>query len=478
MMEFFAYLVANKASTSKTINIRRVYVNEDPNTEETEPCPKCMARNHQSTVRYMYVNLQEAIYKCESPFCMYPFQNFKFKNYTDNTVYYYSSAAEETPLEDFSTTFTNVPSPFKGAHEGHQSVKASPPIAFNMHFLSPEHSHADSKLAEVSPGLNIFDSPSLSYKNLIQDFDTGFIDDILQDLSQPSPEKKSVLVSPVRVVQNDPSTTNRQLKRCLQMFKDSSASTEVVFKVPPLPGSEVPSSPKIKSKKLSPLRRHKHVRRTHHSNSSSVDKVSRKCRMKPLDFIETMNSIQPKEAPPAEPRLAGVKPLSNQKVERMLNFIERSMKKREPTPEATVAHVEQPPKRSIEQPVKKHRIHRQTKRLSLSAAVLQDSKFDYSTSESEQEDISDSVPSPFKSVNSGLGSLSQLPSENDQNHSLPSFENLLMHIHPVQPQVQPYHNIPAIGFRSAESSPTRVQQWEKTPPRRIHSMGSLNSLLE
>lgn len=439
-----------------------------------------MARNHESTVRYMYVNLQEAVYKCESPFCMYPFQNFKFKNYTDNTVYYYTSAAEETPpaMDDFSTTFKNVPSPFKEAYEEPQSVKASPPMEFNLHFLSPKRNYVDSKHAEVSPGVNFFDSPSVSYKNLIQDFDTGFIDDILQDLRHPSPEKKSVVVRPVRVVQNDPSTANRQLKRCLQMFKDSSASTEPVFKVPPLPGSEVTSPPKIKPKKLSPLRRHKHVHRSHQFNSSSVDKVSKKRRMKPLEFIETMNSIQPKEAAPAVPNLTGVKPLSNQKVERMLNFIERSMKKRESTPEATLAHVEQPPKHSIKEAAKKHPILRKIKRLSLSAAVLQDSQFDYSTSESEQEDTSDSiVPSPVKSVNCGPVPISQTPPENDPN-LLPSFEDLLLHIHPVQSIVQPYQNTPAFGFRSAGSSPTRAQQWEKTPPRRIHSMESLNSLLE
>lgn len=37
----------------------------------------------------MYLNFEEAVYKCSSPHCMFPYQNFKFKNFTDKTVYRY-----------------------------------------------------------------------------------------------------------------------------------------------------------------------------------------------------------------------------------------------------------------------------------------------------------------------------------------------------------------------------------------------------
>lgn len=43
----------------------------------------------------MYLNFEEAVYKCSSPSCMFPYQNFKFKNYTDKTVYRYKITSSE-----------------------------------------------------------------------------------------------------------------------------------------------------------------------------------------------------------------------------------------------------------------------------------------------------------------------------------------------------------------------------------------------
>lgn len=46
-------------------------------------------------LRYMYLNLEEAVYKCSSPDCMFPYRNFKFKNYADKTVYRYKIVSSE-----------------------------------------------------------------------------------------------------------------------------------------------------------------------------------------------------------------------------------------------------------------------------------------------------------------------------------------------------------------------------------------------
>nr|XP_019552652.2 uncharacterized protein LOC109422363 [Aedes albopictus] len=503
MMDYFAYLIANKATAAKTVKIRKTYINEDPSQEETAPCPSCMERNQSSSVRYMYVNLQEAIYKCESPSCMYPFQNFKFKNYTDNTVYSYTSAEETlsaTPeaLVDFGQSFTNVAPSSPGRCKTEDAAPGSAmndsaTIDFSFSFFSPDRSPKNNSISKIghNTSLNIFGSPSLSYKNLVQEFDTGFIDDILQDLNQSTPQEqpKPVLVSPVRsVVESKAGTAGRQLKRCLQMLEDNTASSnEATFKVPPLPGTEVSSPPKIKPKKHSPLRRSKHNKRTYISSGSlSLEKMAKKRSLKPLEFIETVNSLQPKKATPAESNLPGVKPLKNRRVENMLNFIERSLKNRQPKPLETVPP--SPPKQSAAKrsPGSHRKSNKHYKRMSLSAAVLHDSQFEYSTSESEQEDVPPPpppskirIPSPLKledfNGDTSLESFASSPEHSSQS-SLPSFEDLLSHIHP---DAEPKRSIISpVGFRSAGCSPTREPQWAQTPPRRIHSMESLCGLLE
>lgn len=490
-MDYFAYLIANRSSTTKMVKIRKVYVNEDPNQEDTVPCPKCIARNRKSSVRYMYVNIQEAIYKCESPECMYPFQNFKFKNYTDNTVYFYISAEETSGanLNDFESSIASEVSPAQLKIETLQTDNSPMAIDFSLHFFSPERVTDNSvKPPEHTPNdtsVNIFDSPTLSYKNLVQDFDTGFIDDLLNDLGQQStPEKqKPVLVSPVSVVDNKSSSANgRQLKRCLQMFQKTVSPSETTFKVPPLPGAEVQSPPKIRIKKNSPLRRHKHIRRTNSSSSSlTLEKPPPKRRkVKPLEFIESIISKTPKDDEPKP------KQSNNQRVENMLNFIERSMKNRQSQPAETNSQALplSLARHSTSYYTETHRNHKKKQHLSLSAAVLDDREFEYSASESEQEDAPEMVPVTPKvksSPASDVSTVTSLPTSSsqqscDSDPSLPSFEDLLMHIHPGQPKLQP--SFQNVGFRSAGSSPTRVPQWAKTPPRRVHSMESLCSLLE
>lgn len=48
----------------------------------------------QRFLKYFYVNIDEAVYKCESTACLYPFRNFKYKNYVDRTIFRYERITE------------------------------------------------------------------------------------------------------------------------------------------------------------------------------------------------------------------------------------------------------------------------------------------------------------------------------------------------------------------------------------------------
>lgn len=446
-MDAFAQLVRHREQAARKIKVHKTYINEDPNVEDVTHCPKCWSRNQQSSVRYMYINLNEAIYKCESASCMYPFRNFKFKNYTDKTVYYYTALdAEESAvaapvLDDFlemSSPSKGQPSPVKGQVGANSSL-----FDFNLDCFSPEKvASGSSPLSNIkTPDRNIFGSPSLL--NLVKDFDTGFIDDILSELGggAGSPEKQSSPV--VRVTPPKPVATSKQLKRCLQMFQQKTEVGDVqgVFKVPPVPGTEPPVSPKSKTRK-SPgehRRRHKHPRRPKHSSSSSAvldgplssEQILQKSRLSPLQFIESLNSRKPPDGGTKEPTptpVPGIKRLGNQKVERMLNFIERSMKKRTPGTESpSTSSDERSPLKRANQFTSARR--KDTRKLSLSAAVLQDSQFRYEGG-AEEECVEPVVAaSPEKEVP---------PSPPKQQAEapppvLPSFDELIDFIHPPNP---------------------------------------------
>lgn len=49
----------------------------------------CAKQGTQQHLRFFHVNINEAVYKCNSSTCLYPFRNFIYKNFTDNTVYRY-----------------------------------------------------------------------------------------------------------------------------------------------------------------------------------------------------------------------------------------------------------------------------------------------------------------------------------------------------------------------------------------------------
>lgn len=57
--------------------------------QNTEPCPHCSSKGLDKKLRYFYLSLEEAIYKCENETCLYPFDHFIFKRLSDNKIYYY-----------------------------------------------------------------------------------------------------------------------------------------------------------------------------------------------------------------------------------------------------------------------------------------------------------------------------------------------------------------------------------------------------
>jgi hypothetical protein len=108
-------------------------------------CPVCWTNNNIDLVtssmhvklRYLYISLDEAIYKCPTPNCFYPFRNFIFKNFKTQRTFFYeplpedmsSSKTEDVELiNSFDFSFFNEPldvqlSPVKAIT---QTEKASP----------------------------------------------------------------------------------------------------------------------------------------------------------------------------------------------------------------------------------------------------------------------------------------------------------------------------------------------------------------
>ncbi|XP_031625724.1 neurofilament heavy polypeptide [Contarinia nasturtii] len=75
------------------IKARKVFV-EDTIVEYTETCPHCASKGIDNKLRYYYISLDEAIYKCNGAQCLYPYEKFIFKNVKDNSVYYYEEVLE------------------------------------------------------------------------------------------------------------------------------------------------------------------------------------------------------------------------------------------------------------------------------------------------------------------------------------------------------------------------------------------------
>lgn len=63
-------------------------------------------------MRFFYLSLEEAIYKCENATCFYPFEHFTFKRLSDNKLYYY-----EEIQDNGREVFLRVPLDGQGINE-------------------------------------------------------------------------------------------------------------------------------------------------------------------------------------------------------------------------------------------------------------------------------------------------------------------------------------------------------------------------
>ncbi|XP_053667820.1 uncharacterized protein LOC128718175 [Anopheles marshallii] len=342
--------------------VRKIYIDEDPAKEQVVPCPRCSDRNQQNMVRYLFVNLSEAIYKCEAYDCMYPFRNFKFKNFEESTVYRY----ELQPQHDFASDYVNNLS--NSCNTFDNTIDHIGAVDFNMDFLSGE-GVADVK---QQPATTQTFSHAAHCHNALTNFDTGFIDEILEDLfptsSNPiSDMKKEQEPEGVSVDATSASTTEvnssynpatqcssvRKLEKCLKVFeKPQKISEDDVFKKPKAPKNvnlvvEHITPTKLRIKRVAQAKSKVHImgsdkRRDRTAQPFSLDIVSngtlklkearalvKKKKLKPLDLLcklKTLTEQIPSDSSPVLCQPIRRKSPSSAKVQKMLNFIQRSMK--------------------------------------------------------------------------------------------------------------------------------------------------------
>ncbi|XP_052891178.1 uncharacterized protein LOC128299300 [Anopheles moucheti] len=342
--------------------VRKIYIDEDPAKEQVVPCPRCSNRNQQNMVRYLFVNLREAIYKCEAYDCMYPFRNFKFKNFEECTVYRYELQSQHDFASDYVNNLPNSCNTFDN------TIEHIGAIDFNMDFLSCEG------VADVNqqPATTQTVSHATHYSNSSTNFDTGFIDEILEDLfptsSNPmSDMKKEQEAEAVSVDGTSTSMTHvnssyspitqcssvRKLEKCLKVFeKPQKINEDDVFKKPKAPKNVnlvvehiTPTKLRIKRVALAKSKLHtmgSSKRSDRPAQPFPLDIVSngtlelkharalvKRKKLKPLDLLcklKTLTEQIPSDSSPVLCQPIRRKSPSSAKVQKMLNFIQRSMK--------------------------------------------------------------------------------------------------------------------------------------------------------
>ncbi|XP_052860611.1 uncharacterized protein LOC128267750 [Anopheles cruzii] len=351
-MEALIQEISNDQCKRGKVKVKKVYLNEDPSKEETVQCPRCLRGNQQYMVRYMYINLNEAIYKCEAPNCMYPFRNFKFKNYDDNTVYQYEELPDHNHLDldllcsDFtpcsvSDSYGRVPE---------QSLDHFGPVDFNLDFPSTEPV-AQHPFANASKSL--LTEPKS--QDLANKFDVGLIDDILQDLwpskstSTPPLSSTTVLMpnrekqpseEPKSTTKPNQPTSGRKLEKCLKAVQQTNKSLQdVIFKVPTqteesrkravhVVESITPTKLRIKKvsarkrRKISPLAKSKPSEKPYNPTmemASDANKLVQTKAITPVEFLNQLNTLS-RPPPPSS--------VCSDKAQRMLSFIQRSLHNR------------------------------------------------------------------------------------------------------------------------------------------------------
>uniref|UniRef100_A0A182NQ19 Uncharacterized protein n=1 Tax=Anopheles dirus TaxID=7168 RepID=A0A182NQ19_9DIPT len=344
--------------------VRKIYIDEDPAKEETVPCPRCVLRNQQHMVRYVFLNLSVAIYKCEGPDCMYPFRNYKFKNFEENIVYRYQQQSDLKPL-DPAYGAEYIDSFHKECTSGFDTViDHIASVDFSLDFLSHDKAQQEQPGSMVVRGST---TQPLDCDSFAKSFDTGFIDDMLKDLfpssdippaapqtSPPASTEGEYTMPTNGSITPNSQTSGRKLEKCLKVFQKP--NDDDVFKKPMVPeGDELvvehitPTKLRIKKVFSPPAKakghrskggKHKKKKQNYFSlpigTSSSIKLKQARAlvkskRIQPLELVCTLNTLsqhKTQKSLVASRRPAVPKSPDRSKVQNMLNFIQRSMKNR------------------------------------------------------------------------------------------------------------------------------------------------------
>lgn len=260
----------------------------------------------------MYISLEEAIYKCSGRSCMFPYRNFKFKNYTDKTVYRYKIlSTEEVPetgnecnLSDFIQTTPKkmnlginssiTPSPTKPIAKNASTEKS---LDMNFDFLdiaSPATinriSHSDA-MEELQSQL---DNILSSHCNVLDSVENSI--EPLHTISPTSVKSGSPKSSPKIEKSKPKSVPVKKLTKCFDFLEQkagvkSSIRTDIIdpFKVPLTPGKQPTQSINHYNHKQ---KRHKHKHHHHyHSRAeikqeSSPEKINNASRLYALEYLK------------------------------------------------------------------------------------------------------------------------------------------------------------------------------------------------
>uniref|UniRef100_A0A2M4AWN3 Putative histone h1b n=1 Tax=Anopheles triannulatus TaxID=58253 RepID=A0A2M4AWN3_9DIPT len=218
LMETIVQQIRSGQCSRGKVRVRKRYLADDPSSDGPTPCPRCAGRDQRNMVRFLYINLSEAIYKCEAPDCMYPFGNYKYKNFETNTVYQYDNPEEAIPFCDVAST---------------GPLDSLAPAYFNLDFDPPQLDRRMDSVTET-------ESKSLSSNPPAPSFDVDVFDEILKDLwsstssanATPTPERPSSTLSALSACEESSkepvSSSNlaqpaksRKLEKCLKAVEQT-----------------------------------------------------------------------------------------------------------------------------------------------------------------------------------------------------------------------------------------------------------------
>lgn len=177
----------------------------------SETCPHCTSKGRNSKLRYFYLSLDEAIYKCEYESCLFPFQNFLFKNLIDNSIYQYEEVFDE-PREAYLKINLD------GKHENEPQNPISTKIfcdnqrnpdieSYNCDFSdlfddfdNESESKVKSQETDNPDFLDFLDETEFKTEdfNASEILDENGIDNFIKSILNDSPEKPTIKASPVK----------------------------------------------------------------------------------------------------------------------------------------------------------------------------------------------------------------------------------------------------------------------------------------